>query len=350
MTTPRGALLTGSVNYDDAEKTMRTVAEILGAHVARIPDGEVGKRFHWIMFQPDVLGQADGIERVGEEPIPFGAGLDARPLRLADGVDPAELELPPLGYADAARQSYALFARLREEGAIPAGTRFQVSLPTPVAVVSSFFTGEDRIAIEPVYADALLGELEQILAHIPHEDLAIQWDVASEMGILEGASGYGAPMQGWWTGGVLEGIVARLAALVDAVPADVEVGMHLCYGDAGEKHFVEPADTAHLVRVANAVVAASGRELSWLHLPVPITRDDEAYFAPLAELVDVPELYLGLVHREDGAEGARSRIAAASAVLTREFGVATECGIGRAPAGTTEGILRTHAEIADPRR
>jgi hypothetical protein len=37
-------------------------------------------------------------------------------------------------------------------------------------------------------------------------------------------------------------------------------------------------------------------------------------------------------------------------VLTREFGVATECGIGRAPAGTTEGILRTHAEIADPRR
>ena len=206
MTTPRGALLTGSVNFDDAEKTMRTVAEILGAHVARIPDGEVGKRFHWIMFQPDVLGQAPGIERVGAEPIPFAAGLDARPLRIADGVDPAGIELPPLGYADAARESYALFTRLREEGAIPAGIRFQVSLPTPVAVISSFFSGEDRIAIEPVYADALLGELEQILEEIPHEDLAIQWDVASEMGILEGASGYGAVMQGWWTGGVLEEI------------------------------------------------------------------------------------------------------------------------------------------------
>lgn len=46
MTTPRGALLAGSVNYDDAEKTMRTAVEILGAHVGRIPDGEVGKRFH----------------------------------------------------------------------------------------------------------------------------------------------------------------------------------------------------------------------------------------------------------------------------------------------------------------
>lgn len=52
----RGALLTGSVNYDDAETTMRTVAEILGDHVRRLPDGEVGERFHWIMFQPDVVG------------------------------------------------------------------------------------------------------------------------------------------------------------------------------------------------------------------------------------------------------------------------------------------------------
>ncbi len=349
MTTPRGALLTGSVNFDDAEKTMRTVAEILGGHIRRIPDGEVGKRFHWIMFQPDVLGRADGLERVGEEPIPFGAGLDARPLRIADGVDAAEIDLPPLGYADAACESYAVFTTLRDDGVIPAGTRFQVSLPTPVAVISSFFMGDDRIAIEPVYADALLGELEQILEEIPHEDLAIQWDVASEMGILEGASGYGALMEGWWTGGVLEGIVARLAALVDVVPTDVEVGMHLCYGDAGEKHFIEPADTANLVRVANAVLDSAARELSWLHLPVPISRDDEAYFAPLTQLEQVPELYLGLVHREDGPDGARARISAAQKVLDRDFGVATECGIGRAPEGTTEGILRTHAEVADPR-
>ncbi|WP_394214479.1 hypothetical protein [Brachybacterium vulturis] len=349
MTETRGAQLVGSVNFDDAETTMRTVAEILGAHVRRIPDGEVGKRFHWIMFQPDVLGEAEGIERVGEEPIPFGAGLDIRPLRLASGVEPARIDLPPLGYASAAAESYALFTRLRAEGTIPAGVRFQVSLPTPVAVISSFFRGEDRGAFEPVYADAILGELEQILEHIPHSDLAIQWDVASEMGILEGASGYGSVMEHWWAGDVLDGIVVRLAALVDSVPPEVEVGMHLCYGDAGEKHFVEPSDTANLVRVANAVLVAAGRELSWLHLPVPIDRADEAYFAPLAELTEVAELYLGLIHREDGAAGARRRLAAADSAVRQDVGVATECGIGRAPAGTTEGILRTHAEVAAPR-
>src|SRR5690242_4794964 len=99
MTQPKGAHLVGSVNYDDAEKTMRTAAAALGGRLRRIPDGEVGKRFHWIMFQPDVIGQADGIERVGDQPIPFKAGIDARPLRIAEGTDAASIELPALGYA-----------------------------------------------------------------------------------------------------------------------------------------------------------------------------------------------------------------------------------------------------------
>lgn len=345
MTQPQGALLVGSVNFDDAETTMRTAAELLGPRLRRIPDGEVGKRFHWIMFQPDVLGEADGIERIGDEPIPFRAGIDARPLRIADGVDAPSIQLPPLGYADAAIESYAIFSRLRDEGVVPAATRFQVSLPTTVAVVSSFFFGDDRAAIDPVYTAALRREVDSILAAIPHDDLAIQWDVASEMGIIEAAPAFGRVMDVWWEGDPFPGLVSRLAALIDAVPADVEVGVHLCYGDVAEKHFFEPTDAANLVRYANAVIAASARPLTWLHLPVPIERDDEAYFAPLADLAYDGELYLGLVHREDGAEGAERRIAVAQR-FAPQFGVATECGIGRAPEGTTDGILRTHAEVA----
>jgi len=345
MIQPQGALLVGSVNFDDAETTMRTAAELLGPRLRRIPDGEVGKRFHWIMFQPDVLGEADGIERIGDEPIPFRAGIDARPLRIAEGVDAASIQLPPLGYADAAIESYAIFSRLRDEGVVPAATRFQVSLPTTVAVVSSFFFGDDRAAIDPVYTAALLREVDSILAAIPHDDLAIQWDVASEMGIIEAAPAFGRVMDVWWEGDPFPGLVSRLAALIDAVPADVEVGVHLCYGDVAEKHFFEPTDAANLVRYANAVIAASARPLTWLHLPVPIERDDEAYFAPLADLAYDGELYLGLVHREDGAEGAERRIAVAQR-FAPQFGVATECGIGRAPEGTTDGILRTHAEVA----
>jgi hypothetical protein len=103
------------------------------------------------------------------------------------------------------------------------------------------------------------------------------------------------------------------------------------------------------VRLANAVAARLGRPLTWLHLPVPLTRDDDGYFAPLGELRLPPEteMYLGLVHSHDGIGGAKRRIAAARPHLAH-FGVATECGLGRRPAETIPELLRLHAAIAAP--
>lgn len=347
MTQPQGAHLVGSVNYDDADLTMRKAAALMGPLLHRIPDGEVGRRFHWIMFQPDVLGQTEGLERVGDDPV-WLRDLDARPLRIADGVRADRLELPPLEYAEAALDSYAVFSRLRDEGVIAQGTRFQVSLPTPTAVVGAFFHGSDQVAIEPLYRQAMHREVDQIAAAIPHEDLAIQWDCAVEFNILETSDrpGGGRP---WWDGDVLAGLVDRAADAVARVPQDVHVGVHLCYGDVAEKHFVEPADTANLTAFANALLEAAPRTLTWLHLPVPIERDDDAYFAALEDLA-LPaetEFYLGLVHREDGAAGAQRRIRTAQRHVER-FGVSTECGIGRAPEGVTDQLLRTHAEVAAP--
>lgn len=341
-----GAHLVGSINFDDAETTMRTAAEHLGDRLKRIPDGEVGERFHWIVFQADRLGRAEGIERVGDTPIPLRM-LDMRPVRLADGVRAEDLDLPPLGYAEAALESWEVFSRLKREGVIPAATRFQVSLPTPLGVVGSFVAAPDRADFEPVYEAALAAELETILAAIPHRELAIQWDAALEFAMLEGLRGYtGEPYE--WFADVPAGTSERLARQIDRVPADVEVGVHLCYGDVAEKHFVEPADTAELVRFANLTVAAAGRPLTWLHLPVPIERDDDAYFAALATLgiPDETELYLGLVHREDGAAGASRRIAAAQRHVARTFGVATECGFGRAPEGTAIPLFDAHRAVA----
>ncbi|MGR6997005.1 hypothetical protein ACU686_00895 [Yinghuangia aomiensis] len=91
-----------------------------------------------------------------------------------------ELVFPALGYAEAALDSYAVFRRLRGEGVIAPGTRFQVSLPTPAGVVGPSIVAEDRAAVEPAYERALFGELQRILDGIPHDDLAIQWDTAVE--------------------------------------------------------------------------------------------------------------------------------------------------------------------------
>lgn len=344
---PQGALLVGSINLPDAETTIRAAAAQLGDRLRRIPDGEVGERFHWIVFQPDRLAVTPGLERVGAEPILL-RGLDLRPLRLAAGVTAAELELPSLGYAAAAAESYAVFARLRAEGAVPAGTRFQVSLPTPVALIASFVDPADRAAFEPVYEAALHRELAEILAAVPHADLAIQWDCALEFALIEAAAAPGrlGPGIAPWFDDVWGGVLDRAARQAALVPAGVELGFHLCYGDVGERHFVEPSDAGALVRFASGLLDRVPRPITWLHLPVPIERSDDAYFAPLAGLA-LPagtELYLGLVHREDGAAGAAARIETALRHAPA-FGVATECGFGRAPEGTAAPLFAAHREV-----
>ncbi|MFD1714217.1 hypothetical protein ACFSBZ_07030 [Amnibacterium flavum] len=348
MTEPRGALLVGSVNLPDAESTMRAAAEILGDRLKRIPDGEVGDRFHWIAFQPDVLAVTEGLERVGDTPF-LVKHLDVRPLRIADGVAAADLELPSLGYADSALESWEVFTALQAAGVIAAGTRFQVSLPTPAAVVGAFIIDADRAAFEPVYAAAIYRELDTIVDAIPHEQLAIQWDTAVEFAFIEG-SGYEDRFGGAyrpWFDDVWDGVIARAVEQAGRVPEPVEVGFHLCYGDAGEKHFFEPADTGNLARFAQELVDAAPRPIDWIHLPVPIARDDDAYYLPLESLV-LPEgtdLFLGLIHREDGVEGATRRISTARRHVG-EFGVATECGCGRAPEDQTIPLLETHREVS----
>jgi methionine synthase II (cobalamin-independent) len=179
---------------------------------------------------------------------------------------------------------------------------------------------------------------------VPHDKLAVQWDTAWEFAVLEGV----APSI--LTDPERE-ILERLVRLGEQVPAGVELGYHLCYGDSGHKHFKEPADAAKLVSIANGTAHGLSRRLDWLHLPVPRERFDDAYFAPLAKLA-LPahtELYLGLIHYTDGVPGAQRRIDAARKVLS-QFGVSTECGLGRRAAETIAPLLDLHTAVAAPRR
>lgn len=98
-------------------------------------------------------------------------------------------------------------------------------------------------------------------------------------------------------------IVERPVRIGIRVPAEAELGYHLCYGDARHRHFKEPADTAKLVDIANAISAGVQRPIQWISMPVPRNRTDDAYFAPLRGLRLQTQLYLGLVHVTDGPRG-----------------------------------------------
>ncbi|MEP6952553.1 MAG: class I SAM-dependent methyltransferase [Solirubrobacteraceae bacterium] len=336
---PVGVHLVGSVPLDSNGEVFRRVSKALGDRLRRIPDGETGPRSDWILWQYPVFSSRPQFE-VG----PPGADSYRRlpKLRLRDGERAEDVRFGALGYADTALASYREFARLKRDGMVPGHCRFQLCLPTPLAPISAFVDPEHQAALEPVYEARMLAELAQILAIVPHDQLALQWDARLEFAMLEGIA---AP---WFTE-VRAGVLERLLRLSRAVPHDVELGFHLCYGDEAHGHFVEPGDSRKLVEVANALSASLDRPLNWIHMPVPHGRHDDAYFAPMRDLSLHPEteLYLGLVHMGDGADGARRRIAAARRHV-RGFGAATDCGWGRGGAAAVDGLLALHRELSAP--
>jgi len=312
----------------------------LGPYLRRVPDGEVGGRRLWISWQYPLL-RASAYLR----PDPSGA---VRPtnrfplLTLVEGVKPADVRFGELGYAREARASYLDFVAARERGELPKGIRFQVCLPTPFAVVSSVVVPAVLPAVEAAYERAMIGEVAALCRHIPHRDLCIQWDVCNEMVMWDGQPTDAVPGDE-----PHDNIIARMQRLCAAVPDDVELGLHLCYGDFGAKHFVEPKDAAKMVEFANALAKSITRPIAYIHMPVPIERSDDAFHRPLADLKlkDGTELFLGVVHAKDGVAGAKARMAAARRYAPK-FGIATECGMARARSEeTVRTLLKIHADV-----
>jgi hypothetical protein len=339
--------LVGSIGLPSVDDVFANVGRILGRHVKRVPDGEPGGRRVWVNWQYAVF-LANPYLKLGDDGDRANRGARLLRLKLGDGATADDVRFGELGYAREARASYADFCQARKAGVLPPAARFQVCLPTPINVTASACTPTTVPQVEPAYERAMMEEVGRLCAAIPHHDLCIQWDMVRE--VL------------WWDGRILQNqpapfpaatlrdnVLARLVRLCQAVPDAVELGLHLCFGDWGGVHQIEPIDTGAMVELANAIAARVGRRLNYIHMPVPIARNDSAYFEPLRRLAlgADTEVYLGLVHLKDGVEGARQRVSAAREHLS-DFGVAAECGLGRAKtSATVTDILALHAAVCD---
>ena len=334
-----GVHLVGSVPYDNGTEVFKNVSASLGEHIKRLPDGETGVRTNWIDWQFPMLEQNPNLHLVENESFKY---TQIRQLALLPGCDGKNLQLGDTGYARVALESFKEFSALKKSGQVSANCRFQVCLPTPLATTHIYVEPSLQPDFEMQYEERILDDLEKILAGIPHDELAIQWDTAVEFALLEG-------VMPSYIENLEEGIIERLLRLANKVPETVEMGFHLCYGDSQHRHFCEPKDTGKLVLISNAIAQGISRTLNWIHMPVPKERSDEDYYKPLAnlELNKDTELYLGLVHNTDGESGANERIESALKYVS-SFGVATECGFGRRPQNTLAGLMEIHAAVADP--
>ena len=334
--------LIGSVPLANEAEVFSTVAENLAGLIRRIPDGETGERTNWIRWQLRVFEGCTGLELANPSAKIEGfKDMLARPFfKLRDGTDAATLKLPGMGFAREAIKSYATFAKLEAAGRIAPGTRFQVCLPTAVPLAGTFIVPEHRAAVEPAIERALAQEVAEMAAAIPNGKLSIQWDVCIE---VVGADG-GFPL---WYDRPIDGGIERVCRHLGFVPAGIEAGIHLCYGDPGHKHIIEPKDLGTCVIFTNRITAQSLRPVSFVHIPVPRDSRTDAFYRPLQTLAVTAdmEIYLGLVHFTDGLPGTMERIEVAQRHL-KDFGVATECGFGRRDPSTVPALLDLHRAAA----
>jgi len=365
VTTDRGqVLLVGSIARPEdgwsVEEVFRRSAATLWDFVSALPDGEVGDRSAWITYiarhayhlHPDLLTLS---RHTFEDWKPRGYDDQWR-FGIRDGVQ--DITFEKIGYADEAIRSYEIFCRLRDEGRIPEGIRFLVTYPAAESAVRPFFnTPRDFEIIWQGYNDAVRRELTRLAAEIPHEDLAIQFDMARETAAVE-------EIEFNFPDAELQQLprdpLARcseaVAELASAVPEPVWLGLHVCYGSLGHKegespdsaHFKVIADLGVPVRMANSCIRAANRSIQYVHMPVQLSDLRDAFYAPLDGL-DIGEtrLYLGLVDLSDGVEGALRRVRLARQHV-ESFGIGTPCGWGRRPLSQhVQDLLDLNRDVAE---
>lgn len=340
-------LLVGSIPLDTPQEVFEMFGRALGPHLFAMPDGEVGPRRHWISrVHYQVLAGHPELDVV-QRPTPDDNGVerqfprnaaDAWWFKVKDGVDQVRFGDPGwrLGYARDALTSYFVFRTMKEKGVLPPHLRFQVSLPMVNSVLPPriFPDRSDLAKIRPGFAAAMRAEVATIVDRIPAGELAIQWDCSTEVQDAHG----GFP--GYPAAGAIARNIEEVRALSPHIPAEVALGYHFCFGTLGGWPRFQPDDLGNTVRLANAFIAASGRKVDWVHLPV-LDRSDDSFFAPLQELAPGgARVYLGMIHN---MKGFGPRLETARKYLPR-FGLGAYCGFGRMAPSQLAAILADHLD------
>lgn len=335
--------LVGSVPLADAEAVFRTVCASVGPCLRRIPDGETGARRRWVGMLNEILEHHPSFERDPDEPaftVPFvGAKVhrELRRLRIRHNIDPQAIRFET-GYAAMAIDSFVIFDCLQRDGVIPQGIKFQISIPSPLAPAYNYISRPHRDIFLEMFTNHLVEEVQQIAAALPHDRVAIQWDVLQEVLLWEGCF----PDRPDNYRNLIATVLGRIG---EAVPRSIEVGYHLCFGGSQNDLLVQPRDAGVLAEIMREILKHVRRPIQYFHFPVPHDHADAAFYAPFKSM-SVPtgtELYVGLVHMNDD-EGNKKRLELARHHIP-VAGVASVCGWGRCEPAHVGALLDSARKI-----
>lgn len=343
-------LLVGSVPFETPQQVFEKFGQPLARYLDAIPDGEVGPRRYWVSgvhyrvfaLHPDLEilrrpRRDKGVERL----VPHDQ-TDTWQFKVKQDVKEIVFGDPGwrLGFALDAINSHALLTAMKRQGKLPERMRLQVSLPAvnSVCAPANFPVAGDLDIVRPGFTGAMKAEVATMTSRIPRPELAIQFDLARET--VEASGG----VPGIASEESIKASTAPIPALASSIPEDVRLGYHFCFGTMGGWPRFSPADLGATVKLANAVVAASGRRVDWIHIPV-LPDVQESFFAPLADLKPGgARVYLGMIHTmRNYAE--RMRMARN---YLEDFGVGAYCGFGRESPSEMDRVLKEHLQAVAP--
>ena len=278
-------LTIGSIPCKTPEETFQLLGPAIGRQLAGITHGEPGFRNMWIVFNAPFVYEPNPDIIITNKPkpnrdktvfkdadIPEWLPTSWEEMwccKVKDGVD--EVHFETLGYTDYAVECYETFCKLRDEGIIPKGVRYQVNFPFPEDF-TRWCTAEDRDfqIMTRAIVEVLGREITELVKRIPHDDLVVQWDVCWEVFACDRDDYMGRKPLDWKAeGDPYERYAGYMETLSPLVPESIPLGMHLCYGDLEHSHLIEPKDLGVVVKMANIAVKRAGRRFDYIQMPVP---------------------------------------------------------------------------------
>ena len=352
----RRALLVGSLPFEDETSAMARAIALVGDRLVALPDGEIGERSdkyptgdrsQWVAGlagrlarEPSLFSVVDaGTMNEQGFPVDFDSTVRLRPR-----LSPTKLgDRLHLGYDTAALRSWPHFEGLRSAAGLP-GLRMQVGLPTGLGIAVSLLNTPRALRYARSFAACLAREAAEVVRVVGAENLLFQIEAPIEV-----VAAHRVPR-------AAVGLPARsVVDLVHRLPAQVPVGVHLCYGDLNNIALIAPDNFDRLVAFANGITRRwpKSRTLAYLHLPFaagtsPPPVEPRAYRA-LRDLNLPPDasLVAGFVHEEPSMERLEQLLHVIEEARAGEVDVACACGLGRRSTDTAEELMRRCRQLAD---
>ena len=350
----RGILLVGSMPFANEPTAMAEALDRVGEHLWALPDGEIGERTEacpngtrsaWVQTIMDRCEADTDNWRVLRPAIRNAKGYAKdynsgprlrprhRPKTVAQHLD--------FGWAEAARQSYPEFLRLRDRFAYP-DLRFQVGLPTGMGATFGMMGPLNALRYADAFSMRMAQEANEIHRFTEPGDLQFQIEVPGELALV-----YRSPKL------MIRWAAKRVLKLVQQLPSEAPIGIHLCFGDLNNQALTHAPSLDKAVAFTHALIAKwpLQRTLSYIHIPLAEASEPpplgRSYYQRLADL-RLPastRLVAGFVHARRSIEDLRRIRDQIETIRGEEVDIACSCGLGRQDPDTARRLLDMSAAL-----